>query len=147
VHALRPPALDELGLIPALREGAAQYSRNGLRVSVEAPKSLPSLPAAAEVATYHIAQEAMTNVVRHARARNCSVRIALDEDAGTLRVEIVDDGRGVGEGHKVGVGLHSMRERAEELGGRCKVDTLAGGGTLVSAELPCRMVDENNPKE
>ncbi len=147
VHALRPPALDELGLIPALREGAAQYSQNGLRVSVEAPKSLPSLPAAAEVATYHIAQEAMTNVVRHARARNCSVRIALDEDAGTLRVEIVDDGRGVGEGHKVGVGLHSMRERAEELGGRCKVDTLAGGGTLVSAELPCRMVDENNPKE
>jgi signal transduction histidine kinase len=147
VHALRPPALDELGLIPALREGAAQYSQNGLRISVEAPKSLPSLPAAAEVATYHIAQEAMTNVVRHARARNCSVRIALDEDAGTLRVEIVDDGRGVGEGHKVGVGLHSMRERAEELGGRCKVDTLAGGGTLVSAELPCRMVDENNPKE
>jgi signal transduction histidine kinase len=147
VHALRPPALDELGLIPALREGAAQYSQNGLRVSVEAPKSLPPLPAAVEVATYRISQEAMTNVVRHAGARNCSVRIALDADAGTLRVEIEDDGRGIREGHMVGVGLHSMRERAEELGGRCTVDSLAGGGTLVSAELPYRKVDEDNPKE
>jgi signal transduction histidine kinase len=147
VHALRPPALDELGLIPALREGAAQYSQNGLRVSVEAPKSLPPLPAAVEVATYRIAQEAMTNVVRHADAKNCSVRIALDEEAGTLSVEIEDDGRGIGEELEVGVGLHSMRERAEELGGRCTVDPLAGGGTLVSAELPCRMVGEDNPKE
>jgi signal transduction histidine kinase len=147
VHALRPPALDELGLIPALREGAAQYSQNGLRVSVRAPESLPPLPAAAEVATYHIVQEAMTNVVRHAGARNCSVRIALDEEAGTLSVEIEDDGRGIEEGNKVGVGLHSMRERAEELGGRCTISSQAEGGTLVSAELPCRMVDEDNPKE
>ena len=147
VHALRPPALDELGLIPALREGAAQYSQNGVRVSVEAPESLPPLPAAAEVATYHIAQEAMTNVVRHAGARNCSVHIALDEEAGTLRVEIEDDGRGIGEEHKVGVGLHSMRERAEELGGRCTVDSLARGSTIVSVELPYRMVDEDNLKE
>jgi signal transduction histidine kinase len=147
VHALRPPALDELGLIPALREGVAQYSQNGLRVSVEAPENLPPLPAAVEVATYRIAQEAMTNVVRHAGARNCSVRIALDKEAGTLRVEIEDDGKGLRGEHKVGVGLHSMRERAEELGGRCTVDSLAGGGTLVSAQLPYRKVDEDNPKE
>jgi two-component system, NarL family, sensor kinase len=99
------------------------------------------------VATYRIAQEAMTNVVRHAGAKNCSVRIALDEEASTLSVEIEDDGRGIGEELEVGVGLHSMRERAEELGGRCTVDSPAGGGTLVSAELPCRMVDEHNPKE
>jgi signal transduction histidine kinase len=147
VHALRPPALDELGLIPALREGAAQYSQNGLRVSVKAPESLPPLPAAVEVATYHIAQEAMTNVVRHAEARNCSVRIALDEEAGTLSVNIDDDGRGIGEGHRVGVGLHSMRERAEELGGTCTVGSLVHGGTLVRAKLPCRVVDQSNPKE
>jgi signal transduction histidine kinase len=147
VHALRPPALDELGLIPALREGAAQYSQNGLRVSVKAPESLPPLPAAVEVATYHIAQEAMTNVVRHAEARNCSVRIALDEEAGTLSVNIDDDGRGIGEGHRVGVGLHSMRERAEELGGTCTVGSLVRGGTLVRAKLPCRVVDQSNPKE
>ena len=68
VHALRPPALDELGLVPALRETAAQYGQGGMRISLEAPDSLPPLPAAVEVACYHIAQEAMSNVVRHAGA-------------------------------------------------------------------------------
>jgi signal transduction histidine kinase len=137
VHALRPPALDELGLVAALREGAAHYSQNGLHISVEAPESLPPLPAAVEVATYHIAQEAMTNVVRHAEASNCSIRITLDEEAGVLHLEVEDDGRGVGEDHKAGVGTHSMRERAEELGGRCTIEALPLRGTLVSAQLPC----------
>ena len=68
VHALRPPALDELGLVEALREGAIQYGTAGLRVSVEKPEQLSHLPAAVEVACYRIAQEAMANVVRHARA-------------------------------------------------------------------------------
>ena len=137
VHALRPPALDELGLVPALREGAAQYSQNGLHISMEAPTSLPPLPAAVEVATYHIAQEAMTNVIRHAGASKCSIRIALDEEANVLHLEVEDDGRGIGEDHKVGVGTHSMRERAEELGGRCTIEAPERGGTLVSAQLPC----------
>jgi signal transduction histidine kinase len=138
VHALRPPALDELGLVPALREGAAQYGQNGLRVSVEAPESLPPLPAAVEVATYHIAQEAMTNVVRHAGASNCSMRLTLDEEVDVLHLEVEDDGRGLGEDHTAGVGTHSMRERAEELGGRCTIEALPlRRGTLVSVELPC----------
>jgi signal transduction histidine kinase len=137
VRALRPPALDELGLVAALREGAAHYSQNGLHISVEAPESLPPLPAAVEVATYHIAQEAMTNVVRHAGASTCSMRITLDEEAGVLHLEVGDDGRGVGEDHKVGVGTHSMRERAEELGGKCTIEALPlRRGTLVSVELP-----------
>jgi signal transduction histidine kinase len=146
-HALRPPALDELGLVPALREGATQYAQNALRISVEAPTSLPPLPAAVEVATYHIAQEAMTNVIRHAGASKCSMRIALDEEAEVLHLEVEDDGRGLGEDHKAGVGTHSMRERAEELGGRCTIGAPEGGGTLVSARLPCRTVRDAHSRE
>jgi signal transduction histidine kinase len=147
VHALRPPALDELGLIPALREGVAQYSQNGLNISMEAPASLPPLPAAVEVATYHIAQEAMTNVIRHAGASKCSIRIALDEEADVLHLEVEDDGRGVGGDHKAGVGTRSMRERAEELGGRCTMEALPLRGTLVSVQLLCWTARDTHRQE
>ena len=147
VYGLRPPALDELGLVPALREGAAQYSHRGLSISVDAPQSMPSLPAAVEVACYRITQEALTNVVRHAGATSCWVRLALEEAAETVRIEVIDDGRGIREDHKAGVGLTSMRERAEELGGTCAVDSLPGGGTRVVARLPCRLPDDVHPKE
>jgi signal transduction histidine kinase len=136
VHALRPPALDELGLVGALRETALQYSRGDLRMSVEAPEELPPLPAAVEVACFRIAQEAMTNVVRHAGATNCSIRVGLDEEGLSLQIE--DDGRGIGEDDRAGVGMSSMRERAEELGGTLTIESPAQGGTLVSALLPCR---------
>ncbi len=142
VHALRPPALDELGLVGALREGAMQYGPAGLRVSVEDPEELSHLPAAVEVACYRVAQEALANVVRHARASNCSIRIRLDEEAGALSVEVEDDGRGIRENDRAGVGMISMRERTEELGGRCTVKPLAGGGTLVRALLPFRTKGE-----
>jgi signal transduction histidine kinase len=135
-HALRPPALDELGLVGALREGAIQYREAGLRVSVEDTGEVSNLPAAVEVACYRIAQEALANVVRHARARTCSIRIRLDEEAGALVLEIEDDGRGIRDDDRAGVGMSSMRERTEELGGRCTVKALAGGGTLVRALLP-----------
>ncbi len=142
VHALRPPALDELGLVGALREGATRYSRRGLLVSVEAPEKLPPLPAAVEVACYRIVQEALTNVVRHAGASNCRVRIGLDDEA--LSVEVEDDGRGIREDDSAGVGMSSMRERAEELGGRCSVGLSAETGTLVSAILPRRTANGND---
>jgi signal transduction histidine kinase len=148
VHALRPPALDELGLLGALEEGAAQYGRaGGLRVWVEAPEELPPLAAAVEVACYRIAQEAMTNAVRHAEADNCWVRVTPDADAGTLRLEVEDDGRGIRENAKAGVGMNSMRERAEELGGRCTIGLSARGGTLVRALLPCRTADDPDRNE
>jgi signal transduction histidine kinase len=137
VHALRPPTLDELGLVPALRETAAQYTHNDLRVSVEAPEKMPPLPAAVEVAAYRIAQEAITNVVRHAGARNCRTRFDLDEERGLLRLEVTDDGRGIGDDRGTGIGLYSMRERAEELGGTCTVEPVPAGGTRVLAQLPC----------
>ncbi len=140
VYELRPPALDDLGLVGAVREVAAQHGADGLRASVEAPKMLPPLPAAVEVAAYRIAQEALTNVVRHSGAAECAVRLALGEECGTLRLEIEDDGIGIGEDRGTGVGLHSMRERAEELGGECVVESPPGGGTRVSASLPIMKV-------
>jgi signal transduction histidine kinase len=132
VYALRPPALDELGLASALQEQAAQYSQGGLRVSVHVPERLPPLPAAVEVAAYRIAQEALTNVLRHSRARQCTVCLAIGDG---LRLEIADDGQGV-NGGRPGVGLTSMRERAEELGGACSVAPGEHGGTVVRARLP-----------
>jgi len=96
VYGLRPPTLDELGLVSALREGATQYSQqgfNGVYVTIDAPEDLPPLPAAVEVAVYRITQEALTNVVRHAEAHICNVRIKLDEQTGWLCLEIQDDGQ------------------------------------------------------
>jgi signal transduction histidine kinase len=147
VHALRPPALDELGLVEALREEASKYSPADLRVSVENPEELSHLPAAVEVACYRIAQEALANVVRHARASHCSIRIRLDEDAGALSVEVEDDGRGIRDDDSAGVGMISMRERTEELGGWCTVESVLGGGTLVRALLPFQIKQEAPRRE
>lgn len=134
VYALRPPALDELGLAGALRALAGQCtSADGLQVSISAPEVSPPLPAAVEVAAYRIAQEALANVVRHAQARHCAIRLAL---AGEVQLEVSDDGRGLPAGTPPGVGLRSMRERAEELGGTCRVEPNAGGGARVVARLP-----------
>jgi signal transduction histidine kinase len=133
VYGLRPPALDELGLVSAIREQAAQYSTDRLRVTVEAPDRLPPLPAAVEVAAYRIVQEALTNVVRHARARTCRVVITVEE---TFVVEIKDDGIGVPGGHRTGIGIASMRERVAELGGTFTVGGHPSGGTRVLARLP-----------
>jgi signal transduction histidine kinase len=137
VYELRPPALDELGLVGAIRETAAQYAQNGLRVSVYAKEELSSLPAAVEVAAYRIVQEALTNVAHHAAAGQCSVSLRLDEESGTLDLEIQDDGRGLSPERGQGVGLYSMRERAEELGGSCIVESPPEAGARVRATLPC----------
>jgi signal transduction histidine kinase len=137
VYELRPPALDELGLIGAIREQAAQYSTdagsNGVQMTVEAPDQPPCLPAAIEVAAYRIAQEAFANVAGHAQAHLCRTRLWLDN---ALYLEITDDGIGLPEGHRAGVGLLSMRERVEELGGSCSIGPAIGGGTRVYIRLP-----------
>jgi len=134
VDDLRPPALDELGLVTALREQAAHYNQLGaLLVEVDAPDTLPSLPAAVEVAAYRIAVEGLRNVARHAEARHCAIRLRPDDG---LTVEIVDDGKGVTAQARPGVGIDSMRERAAELGGMCVVETTPQGGARVFAHLP-----------
>jgi signal transduction histidine kinase len=135
VYALRPPALDDLGLVPALREQAANYSQHGLDLTIDAPDQLPPLPAAVEVAAYRIVQEALTNVVRHARARACTVRLTLND---ALEVDVRDDGAGLPAGSRAGVGLTSMRERTSELGGTFQIEPVQGGGTRILARLPLR---------
>lgn len=132
IYDLRPPALDELGLAASLRALAVRDSTSETVVSVNAPPSLPELPAAVEAAAYWIAQEALTNVRRHARARTCTIRLAIQPDA--IRLEVEDDGVGLGQ-ETSGLGLHTMRERVAELGGTCEIGPAAGGGTLVSASL------------
>src|ERR687886_511712 len=139
VYDLRPPALDELGLLSALHESAAQHQGQepgGVQIRIEAPEHVPPLPAAVEVAAYRIANEALTNVVKHAAARTCALRLSVDAPAGTLRIEVQDDGRGIPPEHRRGVGLISMRERAAELGGMLTVEAVRAGGTLVRARLP-----------
>jgi signal transduction histidine kinase len=146
VYELRPPTLDELGLVAAIRERATSESTRrrgngakgedpaaGLQIVVDSPDCLPPLSAAVEVAAYRIVQEALTNVVKHARADRCTVRLTA---ADALLVEISDDGMGLPEERRTGVGLLSMRERAEELGGMCAIEALPGGGTRVIARLP-----------
>jgi two-component system, NarL family, sensor kinase len=134
VHALRPPALDELGLVGALREAGRPLEAAGIAVEVDAPEALPPLPAAVEVAAYRISQEALTNALRHASATRCLLRIRAHEGALVLRVQ--DDGRGISRAVRPGVGLASMRERANELGGTLRVAPGPGRGTLVEAVLP-----------
>jgi signal transduction histidine kinase len=136
VYGLRPPALDDLGLVGALTDQAAQYSASGLRVSVTAPDPFPPLPAAVEVACYRIAQEALTNVARHAQARSASLTLTVDVPNQALILEVVDDGCGLPTQLHAGVGLASMRERAAELGGTCVVEAASNVGVRVYARLP-----------
>jgi signal transduction histidine kinase len=137
VYELRPPALDDLGLVGALRDQAARAASGGLDVRVEVGTPLVALPAAVEVAVYRVCVEALTNVTRHAQAHRCRIRLDLEhEPSRALIAEVIDDGIGLVPGRVAGVGLRSMRERAEELGGRWAVEALPGGGTRVCAHWP-----------
>ncbi|WP_307472742.1 GAF domain-containing sensor histidine kinase [Paenibacillus harenae] len=153
VNDLRPPALDELGLVGAIRarmDEMAKPSRlspdgswaKRLHMQIKAPSVLPSLRAAVEVAVYRIVTESMVNAVKHADATVCQVVLAVTED-GRLLVEVTDDGIGIGStgrppltGTTGGIGLISMRERAAEIGGECVIEPLDTGGTRVRAMLP-----------
>jgi signal transduction histidine kinase len=99
---------------------------------------MPPLPAAVELAAYRITMEAVTNVIRHARAERCQVGLNLKNGLHhtALQIQISDDGQGLPEQPRPGVGMASMRERAEELGGRVVIQAGEGSGTYVCAELP-----------
>ena len=129
---LRPPALDDLGLVDAIEWQAEQIaSRAGLshRLVVE-PEALHVSPAVATTA-YRIIQEALTNVVRHAKAANVEIFLTLEGQALTICVE--DDGIGWPEGAQppAGIGIRGMRERAELIGGTLELKSAPGQGTTI----------------
>ncbi|MBW5445491.1 sensor histidine kinase [Cohnella sp. CFH 77786] len=157
VYDLRPPALDELGLVGAVRQKLDELAEmaairsvkaNGdveaLRIEMTVPgETLPQLPAAVEAAAYRILVEAVLNCVKHANAANCTVRLTHEQDA--LLLSIADDGIGMEvqsaaemNAYAVkGVGLASIRERTAELGGRFVLVSSPANGTLVEVRLPC----------
>lgn len=135
---LRPPALDELGLEAALRTLAERVSvLNGLDLSLDLQLGERRLDAEIETIAYRVAQEALTNVVKHAAAT--SVQIMLRATPTALELRVRDDGRGVrvtAAEHAAGYGVIGMRERAEIGGGSLRLEEREGGGTSVALTLP-----------
>jgi two-component system, NarL family, sensor kinase len=132
VRDLRPTALDDQGLAGALTEFARSLD-GVLKVTLNLPSGDCTLPAAVEIAAYRIAMEAMNNVVRHADATSCWLRLAVTDH---VELDITDDGIGIPNRHPAGVGLTAMRERAAELGGATAIASVTPHGTRVHATLP-----------
>lgn len=145
VAGLRPPALDQLGLVSSLRQradehnAAARGSKDGMAWSVQSQDDLESLPAAVEVAAYRIIDEAVNNALRHSGGRSCDVRLSRRD--GALHIEVTDDGTGLPAAPDPGVGIESMRNRAEELGGTFDLDS-DDRGTRIVVRLPLHEIDE-----
>lgn len=135
VEDLRPPALDELGLVGALRQRADQLNRRvdgaPLHIRLDVPSEAPALPAGVEVAAYRIATEALTNIARHSSAESAVIRLRYGDQ---LEICVTDDGHGC-QAWSPGIGLRSMWERTTELGGALTVGPSEDGG-LVRASLP-----------
>ncbi len=136
VYDLRPPMLDEFGLVGALRN--LSPAADGLTRSIDAPDALPPLPAAVEVAIYRIAAEALHNAARHAHATHCAIRLTVT--GATLTLSVTDNSRGLPADYLAGVGHVSMRERAAELGGVVNIVPARERGTCVTATFPFKVV-------
>jgi PAS domain S-box-containing protein len=140
-RGLRPSVLDDLGLGPALERVAGDCAQaHGLAVIVDAADLIPArLPRVVETALFRIAQEALTNVVKHAEAT--AVRIAIERQAAAVRMTVEDDGRGFDRTPHhppgtVGLGLSGMRERAALLHGAVAIQPRAEGGTTIRVDIP-----------
>ena len=141
---LRPAALEEFGLVPALRSYTAQFAkRTGIKVTTKAPRREVRLPADTELALFRIVQEALTNAAKHSGGTSVQVRISHGEK---IRLTVQDDGRGFSDAagarraQRGGFGLTTMRERAEALGGSLQVE-FPERGTRVVVEIPVPHVD------
>ena len=134
---LRPSALDDYGLVPALERLTATVSeQGGPTVDLEAQLGDERLPGDVETALYRIVQEALTNAVKHASARHVSV--VLTRTPETVIAVVEDDGGGIQETRSEGLGLVGMRERLALLDGRMRIESIRGSGTTIVAEVPLR---------
>jgi two-component system, NarL family, sensor histidine kinase DevS len=133
---LRPKALDDFGLVPALERLVENFGeQTGMNVQLEARLGPDRLPGEVETALYRITQEALTNVVKHARARKVS--IVLTRRNGTATAVIEDDGQGIADADDTqGLGLLGMRERLELINGKLSIESSEGAGTTIVAEVP-----------
>jgi signal transduction histidine kinase len=132
---LRPSALDDLGLVPALRRLAQTVAETGLQVDLEAHIGDERLPEPVETALYRIVQEAVTNVAKHAGAEHLS--ITLMRKNGSVVAIVEDDGKGFDpeRARSDGLGLVGMRERLALVGGTLRIEAAAGAGTTIAAEV------------
>ncbi len=139
VYDLRPPVLDQLGLVAALRQHCERFSREtGIEVRLHAEVG-SSVPAAAEVAIFRVVQEALVNVQKHASASRADVR--LERRGEWIELHVHDDGTGFPANRPAlssGTGIRSMRERAEVLGGTLSITSHPGAGTELVARIPDR---------
>jgi two-component system sensor histidine kinase UhpB len=139
-RGLRPPALDDLGLVPALEAHVrGLVESGGVPIRLEAEPIVSALSPEAELALYRIAQEALSNAVRHAGASE--VRLAIRRAGDEVRLTVTDDGAGfdpeaLGEARERGLGLFGMHERAAYVGGAVEVRARPGAGTTVEARVP-----------
>jgi signal transduction histidine kinase len=133
---LRPSALDDLGLVPAIDRLARSFADSGIQVDVEAHIGDQRLPEPIETALYRIVQEAITNVAKHAEARRLSV--TLTRKNGSVVAIVEDDGKGFDPADRdsPGLGLLGMRERLALVGGTLRIEASAGAGTTIAAEVP-----------
>jgi len=132
---LRPPMLDDLGLIPALEWQARETSRRSdMEVDVEAGDLKENLPDELKICIYRLVQEALQNAATHAHAKHAKVIVKQDSDR--VVTEIIDDGEGFDAERTRGMGILGMEERVRQLRGIFKIDSAPGKGTTVHAELP-----------
>ena len=133
---LRPEALDDLGLVPALNALATSFAaRTGIEVERRFDNDLPPLTADAELVVYRVAQESLTNVARHAEARRVAIALGRNPRTRSVILSVADDGKGV-DGVGRGSGIRGMRERALMVGGRLRFDSSPGQGVRVTLRVP-----------
>ncbi len=146
ISRLSPQTLERLGLLPAIRKEVRELGRNtGLKAEMEIPRSLPQLHSEIELALYRSVQEALHNIAKHSRARN--VRVSLEENDGLLRLLVEDDGIGFTRkkcSQASSFGLWGMRERITALGGKLRVRSELGKGTVLRVTLPTVPAEETD---
>jgi signal transduction histidine kinase len=137
---LRPMALDDLGLVPAIRWYVQQYSeRNSLDIKLNVAENIQRLPADLEIVLYRAVQEGLTNITRHAQAKNATIN--LERLPSSVWLTITDNGKGIqpGSNNRGGMGLEGMRERVMLVGGKLRLDSTQGIGTQIVIELPVQV--------